>query len=140
MFSPHFLAILESISNFEQFEKKLQPHSLSNSEIIHSKKWDYLNSQQVLFQNTFRQSTFWRVPNTAEVCSRSLLSISYNILIKIELENVPLSQIWNFRIVCLKYWLPIPSILNKIPGIYRNQLKCIYLKNLTFLLMILLHF
>ena len=43
-FSDDFIAVLESTINLEHLEKKLEPHSLSISKIIHSKKRDYLNA------------------------------------------------------------------------------------------------
>ena len=38
------IAFLESTLNFEHFEKKKKPHSLSISEIIDSEKRSYLNT------------------------------------------------------------------------------------------------
>ena len=42
-FCSKFIAFLESILNFEHF-KKIESHSLSNPEIIDSKKSSYLNA------------------------------------------------------------------------------------------------
>ena len=55
--SPYFIEFLECTLNFEYIGKKIEPHSLSISEITHSRKEFYLNAKQVLFQNTLRQST-----------------------------------------------------------------------------------
>ena len=38
----NFIPFLESILNFEQFEKKNEPHSLTISEIVNSEKCGYL--------------------------------------------------------------------------------------------------
>ena len=43
-FSHDCIAFLDSTLNLEHFEKELQPHSLSISEIIHTEKSDYLNA------------------------------------------------------------------------------------------------
>ena len=43
-FSHDFIAFLDSTLNLEHFEKEVQPHSLSISEIIHTEKSDYLNA------------------------------------------------------------------------------------------------
>ena len=40
-FSQCFLAFLEFTWDIEHFGKKIEPHNLSISEIIHSKKFDY---------------------------------------------------------------------------------------------------
>ena len=39
----YFIAFPESTLHFQHFEKKLDPHTISISEIIHSKKHGYLN-------------------------------------------------------------------------------------------------
>ena len=43
-FSLYFVAFLETTRNFYHFRKKIEHHSLSISEIIHSKKRGYLNA------------------------------------------------------------------------------------------------
>ena len=40
----YFILFLESTHDLECFEKKLEPHTLSISEIIHSEKGVYLNA------------------------------------------------------------------------------------------------
>ena len=53
-FSGFFIAFLKSTWNGEQFEKKVESSSLSISEIIDSKRGDYLSAWKELLQNSFR--------------------------------------------------------------------------------------
>ena len=53
-FSGFFIAFLKSTWNGEQFEKKGESSSLSISEIIDSKRGDYLSAWKELLQNSFR--------------------------------------------------------------------------------------
>ena len=53
-FSGFFIAFLKSTWNGEHFEKKLEPSSLSISEIIDSKRGGYLSAWKALLQNCFR--------------------------------------------------------------------------------------
>ena len=58
---------------FSLFRKKHQFHRLNISEVIHSKKFSYFNAKKQLFQNTFREWTWTRVPNTAQILLAALL-------------------------------------------------------------------
>ena len=53
-FSGFFIAFLKSIWNGEHFQKKGESSSLSISEIIDSKRGDYLSAWKALLQNSFR--------------------------------------------------------------------------------------
>ena len=53
-FSEFFIAFLKSTWNGENFEKKGESSSLSISEIIDSKRGDYLSAWKALLQNSFR--------------------------------------------------------------------------------------
>ena len=53
-FSGFFIAFLKSIWNGEHFQKKGESSSLSNSEIIDSKRGGYLSAWKALPQNSFR--------------------------------------------------------------------------------------
>ena len=52
-----FLPFLKFPSNFENFEKKDEPHSLCSSKIRDCEKHALLNVSTTLFENTIRQST-----------------------------------------------------------------------------------
>ena len=47
------IAFLESTSNFEHFETKSEPYSLSIFEVTYSERRAYLNAWKVLFLKTF---------------------------------------------------------------------------------------
>ena len=47
------------------FKKKGESSSLSISEIIDPKRGGYLNAWKALLQKSFRESTYYRVANTA---------------------------------------------------------------------------
>ena len=51
-FSEFFIAFLKSTWNGEHFQKKGESSSLSISEIIHSKRGDYLSAWKALLQNS----------------------------------------------------------------------------------------
>ena len=53
-FSEFFNAFLKSAWNGEDFQKKGESSSLSISEIIDSKRGDYLSAWKALIQNSFR--------------------------------------------------------------------------------------
>ena len=53
-FSRFFIAFLKSTWNGEHFQKKGESSRLSISEIIDSKRSDYLNAWKALLQNSFR--------------------------------------------------------------------------------------
>ena len=74
IFSAIFIAFIKPTLNLEHFEKKGESPSFSISQIIDSERGGYLNVQNALLQNTFRQSTCSRVPNTVEISTTSLLS------------------------------------------------------------------
>ena len=78
--SKFFIAFLKSTSNFEHFEKKDGPHSLSISKIIYSEIRDYLIEENVLFQNSLRESATLRHPNNAEICTAALSSDFFTFL------------------------------------------------------------
>ena len=74
IFSAIFIAFIKPTLNLEHFEKKCESPSFSISQSIDSERGGYLNVQSALLQNTFRQSTCSRVPNTVEISTTSLLS------------------------------------------------------------------
>ena len=53
-FSGFFIAFLQSTSNGEHFQKKGESSSFSISEIIDSKRGDYLSVWEALLQSGFR--------------------------------------------------------------------------------------
>ena len=53
-FSGFFIAFLKATWNGEHFQKKKESSSLSISEIIDSKRGDYLSAWKALLQNSFR--------------------------------------------------------------------------------------
>ena len=55
--SHNFIPFVESTLNLQHFQKNIDPHSLSISEIIDSKKRGYLNAWQVLFQDNLPHLT-----------------------------------------------------------------------------------
>ena len=73
-FSGFFFAFQKSTWTLSHFENKCQLHSSNIFEVIDPIKCCYLNARQLRFQNTFRESTFSRVPNTDELCLVALLS------------------------------------------------------------------
>ena len=64
------IAFLKYALNLEYFEQKDQSHSLSITEIIHCETGSYLNVQKAIFHATLRQTTCYRVPNTAEISTK----------------------------------------------------------------------
>ena len=74
--------------------------SLTIFEVTDSKICAYLNAKKLLFQNTLRESTCSRVPNTTEICTGAPLSEFSIIPRQIELENISLNNIQNVRTVC----------------------------------------
>ena len=56
-FSGFLITFPKSTSNGEHFQKKRDSSSLSISEIIDSKRGDYLSAWKALLQNSFRVST-----------------------------------------------------------------------------------
>ena len=68
--SRFLIAFLKSTLNLEYFEKKDQSYSLSITEIIKWETGSYLNVQKAIFHATLRQTTCYRVPNTAEITTK----------------------------------------------------------------------
>ena len=66
-FFPIFYCVSKSTLNLEYFEKKDQSQSLSITEVINCETGSYLNVQNIIFHATLRQTTFYRVQNTAEI-------------------------------------------------------------------------
>ena len=54
IFPGFFIAFLKSTWNGEHFQEKAESSSLSISEIIDSKRGDYLSAWKALVQNSFR--------------------------------------------------------------------------------------
>ena len=54
IYSGFFISFLKSTWNVEQCQKKAESSSLSISEIIDSKRGDYLSAWKALLQNSFR--------------------------------------------------------------------------------------
>ena len=69
-----FIPYLQSTGKFVYFEKKHQIHSLNISKVIDFEKSSYLNTKKQLFQNTLREWTCSRIPNTAQIGMGALLS------------------------------------------------------------------
>ena len=65
-----FIAFLTSTLNLEYFQKKNHSYSLSITEIINCETGSYLNVQNAIFHATLRQTTCYRVPNTAEISTK----------------------------------------------------------------------
>ena len=63
--SDFFSSSPESTSNFEYFQKKLEPQRLFLTESIDWKLRSYLNAQKTPCQITYGESTSQRVRNTA---------------------------------------------------------------------------
>ena len=87
-FSGFFIAFLKCAWNIKDFEKKDENPSLIISEIIESEESGYLNVYKVLLENTIRESTCWRVRNTAEISTAPLLTYFPTNSSLIELEKV----------------------------------------------------
>ena len=68
--SQFLIAFLKSTLNLDYFEKKDQSYSLSITEIIKWETGSYLNVQKAIFHATLRQTTCYRVPNTAEISTK----------------------------------------------------------------------
>ena len=99
-FPQNFIPLLESTWNLRDFEKKVEPQSLSIFETIHSKKGAYLSKHEVFSQNILGQSKCWRLPNTAQVCKNEyLLNISISLIYKL-IEDVSFSHMLNLMTVC----------------------------------------
>ena len=75
------------------FLKKGHLYNLNISEVSDSEKCGYLNSQNVLFQNTLRESTCSRVLNTGDTTMEALLSQLSIDPTHIELEKIAVSEI-----------------------------------------------
>ena len=88
-FSVLYIEFLNSTSNFECFEKNVEYHSLIIFKIVNSERCQ----QNVRFMAILWQSTFYSVPNTAEISTVQLLYYSPINLRKIELRKVALSRI-----------------------------------------------
>ena len=69
LFSP----FLKSKENFASFERKDQLHTSNILERIDSEKYSYLNARKLPFQNTLRESTCSRLPNSDEHFREALL-------------------------------------------------------------------
>ena len=65
--SRFFIAFLKSTLNLEYFEQKDQSYSLIITQIIKCETGSYLNVQKASFHATLRQTTCYRVQNTAEI-------------------------------------------------------------------------
>ena len=55
--SEKFILFPESTLNFQHFEKKIEPRSLSVLQVIDCEKGGNFNAYEVLYQNILRQST-----------------------------------------------------------------------------------
>ena len=58
---------LESMLNLEYFQKKVQSHRLSITEIGNCQTGSYLNVQKPFFHTTLRKTTCYRVQNTTGI-------------------------------------------------------------------------
>ena len=68
--SRFFIASVKSTLNLEYFEEKNQSYSLSITEIINCETGSYLNVQKAIFHATLRQTTCYRVTNTAKISTK----------------------------------------------------------------------
>ena len=73
-------------------ETKDQLHNLNIFQFIDPEKCSYFKAWKNLFEETLPESTCWRVSNTAETCTATLLSEFSINLGQIELENTSPSQ------------------------------------------------
>ena len=94
-----FFTFSESTQNFAQFEKKYHLHSSNISEVIDSEKCGYLNAWKLLFQNSFRESTFSWVLNTADTTMPGLLSELFIDPTDIQLGKISVGEICNLKTV-----------------------------------------
>ena len=74
MFSEFFSSFPQSTYNLKYFEKKDDPQRLFLSQFIESKMWGYLNAKNAPCQNTYGQSRYQTVRNTAWICTAVFLS------------------------------------------------------------------
>ena len=74
IFSPIFIALLQSTEDFACFEKKDPLHSLNISAVVDPEKCGYFNARKLVSCSTLREPTFSRVLNTAETCIEALFS------------------------------------------------------------------
>ena len=95
-----FVAFLESTWNFVSLGKEDQLHSLNISKVIDSKKCSYMDAKKQLFQNTLREWTCSRVPNTVQILMAPLLLWFFVNPKKVEFQNMSLNQIEGLRTVC----------------------------------------
>ena len=93
------MAFLKSTWNFPHLDKKDQLDSSSIWEVIDFENCAYLNAKTLFFQNTHRESTCSRVPNTVQICAASLLFKSSINLRQIELDNISVNEIQRLRAV-----------------------------------------
>ena len=76
-----------------QFEKKDKLYSLTTSEVIDSESCGCFNTQNLLFQNTLRESTCSWVLNTADtIMATPLTELSIDAK-QIELKNISVGEI-----------------------------------------------
>ena len=74
MFSEFFSSFPQSTYILKYFEKKDDPQRLFLSQFIESKMWGYLNAKNASCQNTYGQSRYQTVRNTAWICTAVFLS------------------------------------------------------------------
>ena len=103
-----FITFLKLASNSEHLEKKDRPQKLCIPKNFSEKYFRYCVFQKACLLKCVKgrilehppESTYLRVPNTAEICTKTLFLYCVMVLRHIELENVSLSQIWNLRTRC----------------------------------------
>ena len=151
--SQHFLQFLLPFCTLHQiqriFFKKDQVQSLNISEVIDSEKRGFFNARQIVFSNTFGESTGSWLTNTSEISTAAFSAYFSSNPRQIELGNISFSQMLNLRTVwehvdCRSYVFSsllrvIPAtrstvIISKILNIFSN-IYCsfgIYIKSSAF--------
>ena len=130
------IALLESILNFEHFEKKL---NLTICEIIDSERHCYRNALKVLFRKTLQQLTCYWVPKNCWNLQKNTFLLYF---CHYKLNWVSKSQFCPDEILAL-----LAKTLTAVDEYSRHNtenlplpIKCNYLKNLGHFASFLLHF
>ena len=84
---------LKPTLNFEDFQKKVEPHSQCSSQINVSKKGDQLNACKIPFQRCLSQQTWKKGPKAVEICTKLVLPYLFIPLHIIRLERIYVSAL-----------------------------------------------
>ena len=99
-FSECFSSFPQSTYNLKYFENKDDPQRLLLSQIIDTKMRGYLNGKKAPCQNTYGQSRYQTVRNTAWICTAVFLSYFFITLKENQLQKFCFSCICNLETVC----------------------------------------